>query len=215
MLRLEPDKYHFDTEQGWWDDEHLRKFGHLVPPYETIASWCAAHECGGGFAYTYMQLGMPSDDFARAHPQWMLFNDASEVDKRTPGMKPSTSTRTTSPTSPMTTPTRSSRNTSSRCGRKSASDGVRGVKVDYPATAWRPEGGFDDRHATTNSAYRRAFELLREAMGKDGFIDERNLGESATALPRRDRRHRGHPADLGRFERLRTGDDFDQRPALV
>jgi hypothetical protein len=53
------------------------------------------------------------------------------------------------------------------------------VKVDYPATAWRPEGGFDDRHATTNSAYRRAFALLREAFGKDGLIDERNLGESS------------------------------------
>jgi hypothetical protein len=57
--------------------------------------------------------------------------------------------------------------------------GVKGVKVDYPATAWRPEGGFDDKYASTNSAYRRSFELLRKGMGEDGLIDERNLGESA------------------------------------
>jgi hypothetical protein len=62
--------------------------------------------------------------------------------------------------------------------RKLREDGIRGVKVDYPATAWRPEGGFDDRYATCNGAYRRAFQLLREAMGEDGLIDERNLGES-------------------------------------
>jgi hypothetical protein len=31
-LRLEPDKYHFDTEQGWWDDARMRKFGHLTRP---------------------------------------------------------------------------------------------------------------------------------------------------------------------------------------
>jgi hypothetical protein len=37
-----------------------------------------------------------------------------------------------------------------RVWRKLRQDGIRGVKVDYPATAWRPEGGFDDRYATTN-----------------------------------------------------------------
>jgi hypothetical protein len=62
--------------------------------------------------------------------------------------------------------------------KKIASDGVRGIKVDYPESAWRPEGGFDDRHSTTSAAYRIPFQLLREAFGKDGFIDERNLGES-------------------------------------
>ena len=58
-------------------------------------------------------------------------------------------------------------------------DGIQGVKVDYPETAWRPEGGFDDRYSTCNGAYRRAFKLMRQAMGQEGFIDERNLGESS------------------------------------
>jgi len=179
MLRLEPDKYHLDTEQGWWDDEHFRKFKHLVPPYETLASWCAALEERGCFGYTYMQLGMPSDDFARAHPEWMLFNDATEVDKRAPGYENKRNKH--SHHQPYVTYDYTDKGYSEHFV-KVWSDirkaGVRGVKVDYPATGWRPEGGFDDRYASTNSAYRRAFELLRQAMGKDGLIDERNLGES-------------------------------------
>ncbi|MFO8015585.1 MAG: hypothetical protein R6U32_00625, partial [Candidatus Woesearchaeota archaeon] len=83
-LRLEPDKYHNDTEQGWWDDEHFRKFNHLVEPYDTIAKWSKAMRANNGVPYIYMQLGMPSDDFARHYPEYMLFNDNSEVDKRTP-----------------------------------------------------------------------------------------------------------------------------------
>ncbi len=178
-LRLEPDKYHFDTEQGWWDDERFRKFKHLVPPYETLESWCKALEERGCFGYTYMQLGMPSDDFARAHPEWMLFNDASEVDRRGPGYEEKRNKHNHH--QPYVTYDYTDKGFSEHFV-KVWSDirkaGVRGVKVDYPATAWRPEGGFDDRHASTNSAYRRSFELLREAMGKDGYIDERNLGES-------------------------------------
>lgn len=179
MLRLEPDKYHLDTEQGWWDDEHFRKFEHLVPPYETLASWCAALEERGCLAYIYMQLGMPSDDFARAHPEWMIFNDASEVDRRAPGFENKRNKH--SHNQPYVTYDYTDKGFSEHFV-KVWSDirkaGVRGVKVDYPATAWRPEGGFDDRYASTNSAYRRSFELLRKAMGKDGLIDERNLGES-------------------------------------
>ncbi len=178
-LRLEPDKYHNDTEQGWWDDEHFSKFGHLVEPYETMASWCEALEQRGSFGYTYMQLGMPSDDFARAHPDWMLFNDASEVDRRGPGFEKKANKH--SHHQPYVTYDYTDKGYSEHFVKVWSSirkSGVRGVKIDYPETAWRPEGGFDDRHASTTSAYRRAFELMREAMGRDGLIDERNLGES-------------------------------------
>ena len=182
-LRLEPDKYHGDTEQGWWDNAHFREFGHLVEPYDTIAKWNKAMRAANGVPYIYMQLGMPSDDFARKHPQWMLFNDASEVDKRTPtrpGKKPS---RQKHPhNQPYVTYDYTDEAFSKyfvKTWGKLHADGIAGVKVDYPATAWRPEGGFDDRYATCNAAYRRAFALLREAFGKEGLIDERNMGESA------------------------------------
>lgn len=133
-----------------------------------------------GIPYIYMQLGMPSDDFARKYPQYMLFNDSSEVDKLEPSRK---NRRQKHPhNQPYVTYDYTDKEFSKhfvKTWRKLADDGIRGVKVDYPASAWRPEGGFDDRYATTNAAYRRAFELLREALGDDAFIDERNMGESA------------------------------------
>lgn len=179
MNRLEPDKYHLDTQQGWWDDEHFRKFGHLVPPYETMEKFCRALEERGALGYIYMQLGMPSDDFARAHPEWMLFNDASDVDRHSPRFADNPHKHPHH--QPYVTFDYTDEGFSEHF-LKVWSDirkaGIRGVKVDYPASAWRPEGGFDDRFASTNSAYRRAFELLREAMGEEALIDERNLGES-------------------------------------
>jgi hypothetical protein len=190
-LRLEPDKYHFDTEQGWWDDERFRLHKHLVEPYDTMAKWCTAMRAGGGIPYTYMQLGMPSDDFARQFPQWMLFNDSSEVDKFTPGKilknykGPGKNLKPRHPHhQPYVTYDYTDKEFQAhflKVWKKIAADGVRGVKVDYPDTSWRPEGGFDDRYSTTNAAYRIPYQLLREAFGKDGFIDERNLdgaGES-------------------------------------
>ncbi|MBT8043926.1 MAG: hypothetical protein KJO79_03155, partial [Verrucomicrobiae bacterium] len=182
-LRLEPDKYHNDTEQGWWDDAHMQKFNHLVEPYETTAKWCQAMTANNGIPYIYMQLGMPSDDFARKYPQWMLFNDGSEVDRT---MRPRPGKRKMRHKHPHHQPFVTYDYTDKEFSKhfvkvwsKLHNDGIQGVKVDYPASAWRPEGGFDDRYATTNSAYRRAFSLLREAFGKDGLIDERNLGESS------------------------------------
>lgn len=178
-LRLEPDKYHVDTEQGWWDDEHFRTFGHLAPPYETLATWCAALAARHAVPYIYMQLGMPSDDFARAHPEYMLFNDASEVDRQSRSAPENRKHRHHMPfvTYDYTDNGFSAHFVKVWSAIRQA--GVKGVKIDYPETAWRPEGGFDDRYASTCSAYRRAFELMREAMGPDGLIDERNLGESS------------------------------------
>jgi len=178
-LRLEPDKYHNNTEQGWWDDEHFRKYKHLVKPYDTMAGWCSEMKDRNAVPYTYMQLGMPSDDFAKAYPQYMIFNDASEVNRVAPNAP---GKRKHHHHMPYVTYDYTDKEFSKHF-LKVWSDirkaGVRGVKVDYPATAWRPEGGFDDRYASTCSAYRRAFELLRKAMGKKGLIDERNLGETA------------------------------------
>ena len=177
-LRLEPDKYHQDTEQGWWDDAHMRKFKHLVRPYDSIAAWSEAMNARNGIPYIYMQLGMPSDDFARQFPEYMLFNDSSEVDKRVPNKTRKNKHPHNQPYVTYDYTDEAFSEYFVKTWRKLRDDGIRGVKVDYPATAWRPEGGFDDRYATTNAAYRRAFALLREAMGADGLIDERNLGES-------------------------------------
>ncbi|MBM4156511.1 MAG: hypothetical protein FJ221_16005 [Lentisphaerae bacterium] len=171
-IRLEPDSYCYkdgNTEQGWWDDAHWSRFGHLVPPYETFAKWCAAIRERDGIPYTYFQVGMPSDDYARAFPGHMLFNDVSRLQVKHPHHQPLVSFDYTDPEFQAHV-----RNVWSRLRK----DGMRGIKFDYPETGWRPEGGFEDRHATAASAYREPFRLCREGLGPDALIDERNLGES-------------------------------------
>ena len=171
-IRLEPDSYCYkngDTEQGWWDDAHWSRFGHLVPPYETFAKWCAAITARDGIPYTYFQLGMPSDDYARAFPGHMLFNDISRLQVKHPHHQPLVSYDYTDP---------EFRQHMQEVWSRLRNDGMRGIKFDYPETAWRPEGGFENRHATTASAYREAFRLCREGLGPAALLDERNIGES-------------------------------------
>lgn len=172
-VRLEPDKYLGDSEQGWWDDAHWAKFKHLVPPYTTMVSWSKAVTERNGVPYIYFQTGMPSDDYAKAFPQYMLFNDISALGKKHPH------------NGPYVTYDYTDKDFSAhvvKTWKRLRSEGIVGVKFDYPETAWRPEGGFDDRHATTTSAYRRAFGLVREGFGPDRLIDERNIGESARPM---------------------------------
>ena len=171
-IRLEPDTYcdrDGNTEQGWWDDAHWSRFGHLVPPYETFGKWCAAIKERDGIPYTYFQVGMPSDDYARAFPGHMLFNDISRLQFRHPHYQPLVSYDYTDP---------EFRKHMQEVWSRLRKDGICGIKFDYPETGWRPEGGFENRHATTASAYRESFRLCREGLGPDALIDERNLGES-------------------------------------
>lgn len=172
-IRLEPDTYNNkdngDTEQGWWDDEHWAKYEHLVPPYETFAKWCDAIVERGGVPYTYFQVGMPSDDYAEAFPGHMLFNDISQLDLKHTHHRPYVSFDYTDP---------DFQKHMLATWNRLRKEGMRGIKFDYPETGWRPGGGFEDRYATTNAAYRKAFELAREGLGPDAVLDERNLGES-------------------------------------
>ena len=171
-IRLEPDTYCYNngnTEQGWWDDAHWAQYGHLVPPYDTFAKWCAAIRDRDGIPYTYFQVGMPSDDYARAFPGHMLFNDISRLQVYHSHHQPLVSYDYTDP---------DFQKHMLEVWTRLRKDGIRGIKFDYPESGWRPEGGFENRHATTAFAYREAFRLCREGLGADAFIDERNLGES-------------------------------------
>ena len=168
-IRLEPDKYLLDSEQGWWDDEHWVKYKHLVPPYDTMAKWCAAIRERDGIPYTYFQVGMPSDDYAIAFPGHMLSNDISRLQVRHPHEQPLVSFDYTDP---------DFQKHMSEVWTRLRKDGMQGIKFDYPETGWRPEGGFENRHATTAFAYREVFRLAREGLGPDALLDERNLGES-------------------------------------
>jgi len=176
-VRLEPDTYcgvdNGNTEQGWWDDAHWAKYGHLVPPYDTFKTFITAVHQRGGNVETYFQCGMPSDDFAEAFPGYMLRKDISLLHRRHLHVHPLV---TYDPTDP------GFQEHMQKVWANLKEAGLSGVKFDYPDIAWRPDGGFEDKHATTASAYRTWFQLCRDGLGPDALIHERALGSCCLDL---------------------------------
>ena len=184
-IRLEPDYYCYNnqgnTQQGWWDDEHWAKeypkfhidknYGSLKTPYETFAKFSAEVERKGGQVFTYIQSSMPSNDFAATHPGWMLNDDISLLHIEHRHHQPLVRYDYTNP---------DFQKYMLDMWSRLSKDGVKGIKLDYPETAWVWEGGFDDKSYTTTSAYRKVFELCRDGMGKEAFIHERILGDPNT-----------------------------------
>jgi hypothetical protein len=172
-VRLEPDTYCWvnngNTEQGWWDDAHWLKYGHLVAPYDTFRKWIAAVKSRGGNAETYFQCGAPSEDYAEAHPTQMLGGDISNLHRRHTHIDPAVVYDTTD---------KDFQVHMHEVWARLKEDGLAGVKFDYPDMTWRPEGGFDDKHATTASAYRAWFQMCRDGLGPDALIHERALGSN-------------------------------------
>ena len=172
-VRLEPDTYCWadngNTEQGWWDDAHWLKYGHLAPPYDTFKKWIQAVKERGGNAETYFQCGMPSDDYAEAFPGHMLGKDISNLHRRHTHITPSVTYDATA---------LDFQAHMRQVWGHLKEAGLAGVKFDYPDIAWRSEGGFEDKHATTASAYRAWFQLCREGLGPEALIHERALGNN-------------------------------------
>lgn len=182
-VRLEPDTYcygnHGDTQQGWWDDAHWAMYGpgngakpnpergSLQQPYETFAKFCKAVRQLGGIPFTYFQSSMPSNDFAVAHPEWMLNNDISLLHLNHAHHRPWVRYDYSDP---------GFRAHCLKVWQRLRKAGLKGVKFDYPETAWAAEGGFEDTTYTTTSAYRELYRLCREGLGEGGYIHERNLG---------------------------------------
>ena len=171
-IRLEPDFYCYkdgNTEQGWWDDKHWKQYGHLVEPYDTFEKWCRAIREKGGIPFTYFQCSMPSDDFSKTYPQWMLSQDITKLHLNHSHHQPFVRYDYTN---------KGFQDHMRSVWGRLHKDGMGGIKFDYPETAWNPEGGFSDPLATTTSAYRTLFQLAREGLGKEARLAERNLGES-------------------------------------
>ena len=171
-VRLEPDYYCYDnngnTEQGWYDDAHWSKYGHLLAPYDTFAKWCAAVKERNGIPYTYIQVGMPSDDFAIAHRDWMIFNSTNRIERKHMHHRPYVTYDFTD---------KGMTDHMLAMWKRLRADGMQGIKFDYPETGYNPQGGFDDVHASATQVYRRYFAISREGLGKEAYLDERNLGE--------------------------------------
>ncbi|MFA6481353.1 MAG: hypothetical protein WCW62_02160 [Bacteroidales bacterium] len=183
-IRLVPDAYEENNEQGWWDEKHWQMYGtgkfasppdgnvdvapgHYKKPYETTRKWAGAIIDRGGIPITYFQTGRRSDDYAAAFPEHMLFNgkDTTIPDKDWM-IKGKVSYDFTDPG--FLTHMKEVYN-------NLAAGGVQGLMYDYPYTGWAQHGGMEDAWSTTASAYRTVFQLARKGLGRGAWLDERNL----------------------------------------
>jgi hypothetical protein len=165
-VRLVPDKA---AVSGWWDDEHFRDSGHYLAPYDTTERWCSAVRERGGLPFSYIFSNMPSPEYAQAHPDHMLFNDISKLGIQHWHHEPIVAFDFTDPGFQQ-----HMREVWGSFGKA----GLAGIMFDYPETAWRPEGGFEDKYATTASVYRKTFALAREGLGAGAYLHERALGST-------------------------------------
>ncbi|MEM7600081.1 MAG: hypothetical protein AAF357_01545, partial [Verrucomicrobiota bacterium] len=167
-IRLEPDTYPWkdngNTTQGWWTDDRMVKYNRLAAPYESFEKFCQGILENDGIPLTYHQVNIPSRDFARAHPDWVMNNDLTHIDRdysrynlfmdyTSPGW----------------------REHYLNVFKRWRQSGLAGIKFDYPQSGWIKDGGFEDPYATTTSTYRQNFLLCREGLGPDAVISERAL----------------------------------------
>lgn len=179
-IRLVPDCYAENNENGWWDDEHWRMHGsgkqmagmelkgaHYRAPYDTSKKWAQAVRDLGGLPFIYFQTAVRSRDYAEAFPEHMLFNESfHEVDTWDWLNKNYTTYDFTD---------EGFVKHMQDVYRNLHEAGLAGMMFDYPYTGWPIWGGMDDKYSTAASAYRTVFKLASEGLGKSAYIHERNL----------------------------------------
>jgi hypothetical protein len=218
-VRLVPDCYSKNNQQGWWDDEHFQMYGSTnlgdfeggtyKVPYETSEKWGKAITERGGIPLTYCQTAFRSEDYAHAFPEHMLFNSSTawmhESYKRPLdddefwGNAWTKSYRVWSYdyTDPGFVKHMRQVYANYRSG------GIKGLMFDYPTRGWASGGGMEDEYATTANAYRRIFELAQEGLGPECYVHERNM-------------ERGSDISLGVVASQRTENDTAQiSPQIV
>lgn len=179
-IRLVPDCYAENNENGWWDDEHWRMHGsgdqmagmqlkgaHYRAPYDTSKKWAQAVRDLGGLPFIYFQTAVRSRDYAEAFPEHMLFNESfHEVDTWDWLNKNYTTYDFTD---------EGFVKHMQDVYRNLHDAGIAGMMFDYPYTGWPIWGGMDDKYCTAAGAYRTIFKLAKEGLGKQAYIHERNL----------------------------------------
>jgi len=194
-VRLVPDNYEVNNEQGWWDDKHWQMHGrkercivdhHYKAPYETTEKWARKVRELGGIPITYFQPGIRSEDYAKVFPGHMLYNQSQKLILRNGqsvldphaimgkiyGKLRAESYDYTDPD--FLAHWR-------EVNRNLKRDGVQGVFYDYPEYAFAARGGQEDRYATATAAYRTLYRVAREELGKEVYLQERiGPGSDAT-----------------------------------
>lgn len=208
-VRLVPDCYEQNNEQGWWDDKHWQMYGrkyrcvverHYEKPYETTEKWATAVKELGGIPLTYFQPGIRSEDYAKTFPGHMLYNQSNKYIKEdgkivgdphalmgtwgipdliNPGKRIPGYGKLWQETYDYTDPDFLKHWTEVNQNLKTG--GVQGVFYDYPDRAFAERGGFEDRYATATHAYLNVFRIARQQLGKNAYLQERiGPGSDAT-----------------------------------
>jgi hypothetical protein len=210
-VRLVPDSYLPDNQQGWWDDKHWQmektdlnasKNGRYMEPYETSEKWGKAVTQLGGIPLTYVQTGFRSEDYAKAFPGHMLFNKSYAwvgEPKDTSGPLFTTWNQTWTRNRIVwgydyTDP--DFLNHLKEVYKNLASGGIKGLMYDYPFSGWASGGGLEDKYSTTAAAYRTIFRLPYEGLGPGSYVDERNM-------------EKGSDVTIGYVASMRTENDTD------
>ncbi|MCH7227012.1 hypothetical protein MLD59_12780 [Verrucomicrobiaceae bacterium E54] len=211
-VRLVPDSYMPDNQQGWWDDEHWQRDdtdrdttqnGRYVEPYETSEKWGKAVTELGGIPLTYFQTAYRSEDYVRQFPGHMLFNKryawkGEPVD--TEGEVFTTWQQTWRRNGRVvwgydfTDPEFLSHMRGVYANLRKG--GIKGLMFDYPASGWAKAGGMEDEASTTAAAYRTIFRLAHDGLGPGAYVHERNM-------------ERGSDVTLGVVASMRTENDTD------
>ncbi len=212
-VRLVPDSYMPDNQQGWWDDEHWQrevekhngsKNGRYVVPYETSEKWGNAVTELGGIPLTYVQTSYRSEDYAKEFPGHMLFNKtyAWKNGEEDPEGEIFTSWNKTWTRNgsvvwgyDYTDPDFLAYLTEVYSNLKKGN--IKGLMFDYPSSGWAEKGGMEDKYSTTAAAYRNIFKYASEGLGPESYVHERNM-------------IRGSDISVGLVASMRTENDTDE-----
>jgi hypothetical protein len=188
-IRLVPDCYSENNENGWWDDLHWQKYGsgseekqgtkrmnlkigHYRAPYETSKKWAQAVINMGGLPFTYFQTGVRSNDYCEQFPTQMLHNQSYyKVENQSFGLNKNFGTYDFTDSSFVAHMHEVYNNLNDA--------GIAGMMFDYPNTAWAPYGGMDDKYCTTGGMYRKVFDLAYNGLGEKSYIHERNISRGS------------------------------------
>ncbi|HSP42107.1 MAG TPA: hypothetical protein VLO11_04500, partial [Luteolibacter sp.] len=211
-VRLVPDSYMPNNQQGWWDDKHWQRDdtdrdttqnGRYVEPYETSEKWGKAVTELGGIPLTYFQTAYRSEDYAAKFPGHMLFNKqyawkGEPVD--TEGEMFTTWEQTWTRNGKIvwsydfTDPDFLAHMRNVYANLKNG--GILGLMFDYPESGWASAGGMEDDYSTTAAAYRKIYQLAHDGLGPGAYVHERNMLS-------------GSDVTLGVVASMRTENDTD------
>ncbi len=226
-VRLVPDCYNENNQQGWWNNEHWQNkcpclpvfgkqgFGRYLPPYETSEKWAQAVIKLGGIPLTYFQPGIRSRDYAHKFPEHMLY-DHPAAPRLTGKGEPFYYNENIDPNLSLVAwkagkMVKLSYDYTDLAFKDHLRDvyedlknaGIKGIMYDYPNQAWADKGGMENEYSTTAAAYRNVYELANQGLGNDSYLHERNL-------------HRGSDITLGLVSSMRSWGDTNRiSPEMV